>query len=507
VSDAAAAGPGRRAAETSGEQATRWRTRHWPRAAGSTRHADREQTISHEKRREHLCMFLAPGRYEQLEGRDSARNASGCRVMSAKAAGQEKNARRALRRLRPLVADKHLFQAPTMTMERPRPQQTTFIGALIFLVIILTIFTYHSSHYEGSEGHSIALAHSSKVGLPNYEESMQTEAMAKVEESQTAFLIHPQCSRGTSDLKNRPMIIFKSARTGSTWLGLTFQELKLKSGKEILLTTEVNACGKIFNSQLAKWFVKFFNQGRKGAEANENLSSKNRHGRRLKLKCRVDENGNKTFGPIVATLDVKSNPDNMPDDEAVPDLTLDQWGEVFKAVPDLAIGVLVRTNAVKRAISSIAVEEQIQICGDKVGKKLTGREKCIKDLPEQIHLNTTELWSHVEKSDRKRTKLPELAARLSSKYSDGKIFCVSYEEMELDMPNVMEDMGRFVGADIDPKSLPALREKQVSKKRGSDDLSAYISNYDEVRENLSTNKCVLEQLESKKPKVFPACYK
>lgn len=68
-------------------------------------------------------------------------------------------------------------------------------------------------------------------------------------------------------------------------------------------------------------------------------------------------------------------------------------------------------------------------------------------------------------------------------------------------------MGRFVGADIDPKSLSALREKQVSKKRGSDDLSAYISNYDEVRENLSTNKCVLEQLESKKPKVFPACYK
>ena len=131
-------------------------------------------------------------------------------------------------------------------------------------------------------------------------------------------------------------------------------------------------------------------------------------------------------------------------------------------------------------------------------------QKCIKNLPEQIHWNTTELWSHVEKSDRKRTRLPGLAARLSSKYSDGEIFCVSYEEMELDM-DIWDNL--FVGADVDPKSISALRKKQVSKKRGSNDLSEYISNYDEVRQSLSSNKCVLEQLESKKPKVFPACLK
>lgn len=113
----------------------------------------------------------------------------------------------------------------------------------------------------------------------------------------------------------------------------------------------------------------------------------------------------------------------------------------------------------------------------------------------------------MEKSDRKRTKLPELAARLSTRYSDGNIFCVSYEEMELDMPKVMEDMGHFVGADIESKSISALREKQVSKKRGSDDLSEYIMNYDEVRRSLSSNKCILEQLESKAPRVFPACLK
>lgn len=408
-------------------------------------------------------------------------------------------------RLGPLIEDRDLYEGTTETAERPRPQQVSFVGAIIFLAAVLTIFTYHSSHYEGSEGYSIARAHSI-AQLPSVE-STQTEAMTKVKEVDAASLIHPQCARGKSDLKDRPMIIFKSARTGSTWLGWTFQELKLRSGKEILLTTEVGSCGKIFNKQLVKWFIKYFNQGRKGLKNDNEEPSKDRHGRRLKLKCRVDEDGNNNYGPIVATVDVKSNPQDIPEEEAVPDLTLEQWGEVFEAVPDLAIGVLVRTNAVKRAISSIAVEEQVRICGDKVGKKLTGEEKCIKNLPEQIHLNTTELWSHVEKSDRKRTRLPELAARLSSKYSDGGIFCVSYEEMELDMPKVMEAMGQFVGADVDPKSISALREKQVSKKRGSDDLSEYISNYDEVRQSLSSNKCVLEQLESKKPKVFPACLK
>ena len=408
-------------------------------------------------------------------------------------------------RLGPLIDDRELYEKTTETADRPRPQQVTFVGAIIFLAVVLTIFTYHSSHYEGSEGRSIARAHSN-AQLPN-DESTQTEAMTKVEEGDTASLLYPQCARGKSDLKDRPMIIFKSARTGSTWLGWTFQELKLRSGKEILLTTEVGGCGKIFNRQLVKWFIKYFNQGRKGLKNDNEEPRIDHHGRRLKLKCQVHEDGNNNYGPIVATVDVKSNPEDIPEDEAVPDLTLEQWGEVFEAVPDLAIGVLVRTNAVKRAISSIAVEEQVRICGDKVGKKLTGKEKCIKNLPEQIHLNTTELWSHVEKSDRKRTRLPGLAARLSSKYSDGEIFCVSYEEMELDMPKVMEDVGQFVGADVDPKSISALREKQVSKKRGSDDLSEYISNYDEVRQSLSSNKCVLEQLESKKPKVFPACLK
>jgi len=426
---------------------------------------------------------------------------------------------------RGLIGDKELYSysprcKPGELQRRiPRKNRMFLLGTVVFLAVAVAIVAYHSSHSGGNERHSngagtfgghgngkppaLATAlpdtrsgskvSTSTVSSPNNETTLPKEGPGV-----GRGVIHSQCARGTSELKNRPMIIFKSARTGSTWLAWTGQELELVSGKKMLWTTEVGGCGKLYNRQLAKWLIKYFTQGREGNEVEH-------HGRKLKLKCRMQGSGVDDFGPIIATIDVKKTPNDIPEDEWVPNLSLEQWGEVFKAVPNLAIGVLVRTNAVKRAISSIAAEEQVRICGDKVGKKLTGKEKCIKDLPEQVHLNTTVLWDHVTKSDRKRQKLPELAARLSSKYSDGKVFCISYEGMEMNMPRVMDDLGKFIGAGVDPKSIAELREKQVSKKRGSDDLSEYISNYEEVRESLSSNKCILDMLESKQPKIFPAC--
>jgi len=400
-----------------------------------------------------------------------------------------------------------------------RQNRMVLLGIVVFLAVVLAV-AYHSSHSGGNEGQSIpgadtfgvhgngrppaiAIAlpdtmNGSKVSTSTVTSPNTETTLPKEGPGVGRGVIHSQCARGTSELKNRPMIIFKSARTGSTWLAWTGQELELVSGKKMLWTTEVGGCGKLYNRQLAKWLIKYFTQGREGNEVEH-------HGRKLKLKCRMQGSGVDDFGPIIATIDVKKTPNDIPEDEWVPNLSLEQWREVFKAVPNLAIGVLVRTNAVKRAISSIAAEEQVRICGDKVGKKLTGKEKCIKDLPEQVHLNTTVLWDHVTKSDRKRQKLPELAARLSSKYSDGKVFCISYEGMEMNMPRVMDDLGKFIGAGVDPKSIAELREKQVSKKRGSDDLSEYISNYEEVRESLSSNKCILDMLESRQPKIFPAC--
>ena len=74
-----------------------------------------------------------------------------------------------------------------------------------------------------------------------------------------------------------------------------------------------------------------------------------------------------------------------------------------------------------------------------------------------------------------------------------------------DIVGEMRDLGEFLGSPIDEESLQKLSEESVSYKRGSDDLSEYIENYDEVYESLSKNPCLLEQLEEDEPKNFPLC--
>ena len=69
----------------------------------------------------------------------------------------------------------------------------------------------------------------------------------------------------------------------------------------------------------------------------------------------------------------------------------------------------------------------------------------------------------------------------------------------------MRDLGEFLGSPIDEESLQKLSEESVSYKRGSDSLEDYLENYDEVRQSLASNSCLLEQLEESEPKDFPLC--
>ena len=84
-------------------------------------------------------------------------------------------------------------------------------------------------------------------------------------------------------------------------------------------------------------------------------------------------------------------------------------------------------------------------------------------------------------------------------------FVIILYHLLLDIVGEMRDLGEFLGSSIDEESLQKLSEESVSYKRGSDDLSEYIVNYDEVYESLSKNPCILEQLEEDEPKNFPLC--
>lgn len=310
------------------------------------------------------------------------------------------------------------------------------------------------------------------------------------------------------------------SRTGSTWLAWTGDSLELESKKKMVWTHEVQNCGKVYTNSLLEWLTDYFTLSKDARkrmdERMEHVKADESHNKEFSKKCAsVVSQGHistpypsdKKLGPIIATIDYTKNYNVSSDmQHSSPDLLPEQWEALFKAVPDLAIGVLVRTNSVKRAISAIASEQQRKICGT---KKLKGNEDCIKDLKDTLHLDIeTELMPEIINSDKKRYLIPKMAADVAAKYGDGNMFCLSYEAMEDDLHKSMMHLGDYLGAPISHKSLKKLKKESegVTYKRGSNNLEEYLENYEEIRDYFeSTNKCLLEQLESTEPRNFPYC--
>ena len=342
----------------------------------------------------------------------------------------------------------------------------------------------------------------------------QTTAYAEAADS----ALHEQCvqfdsdSIITSDHANRPLLLFKYARTGSTWLAWTGSKLRLQSGLEMTWIHETQKCMLDNESKeeeaadLATWLSEFFAKvPQEEALINTRENLKNGSGsKHVNHQCLVTAGKDtETMGSNIATLNPHAS------HEETPDLSDEQWAEIFEANPDLAMGVLVRTNLVKRAISGIAAEVQKEVCGS---KKLHGTEDCIEKLPKTLRIEPQQLMEHIIESERKQIIVTEEAARLSRLYGDGKMFCLSYETMQLDLSREMKDLGDFLGAPITEASIEELWNEQhgtsasASYKRGSDDLREYLENYEEIRAFLSAESpCLLEQLEASEPRIFPTC--
>ena len=309
-----------------------------------------------------------------------------------------------------------------------------------------------------------------------------------------AATVHTQCARGNPDgLVDRPLLLYKYSRTGSTWLAWSGKTLRSTTRPMIWMHEAQKCLAKDSTDKaddLSTWFAEYF-----GRETGGIISLNNKHA--MNSECLITAGKkDKRMGSLIAT----TNPHES--HVETPDFIPQQWKKIFDAAPNLTLGVLVRTNAVKRAISALASHVQLEICGI---KKLTGKEDCIKDLPKKITVDIDELWSKIRESEQKRTVVTEAAAKISQAYGDGKMFCLSYESMQRDMTGEMRDLGIYLGSPIDEASLLKLEEESVSYKRGSDSLEDYLENYDEVRQSLASNSCLLEQLEESEPKDFPLC--
>ena len=330
--------------------------------------------------------------------------------------------------------------------------------------------------------------------------------------------LHEQCIQldpdsMSSDQPNRPMLLFKYARTGSTWLAWTGSKLRLQSGLAMTWIHETQKCmldqyesPEEEAADLATWLSEYFSKvPQEEALVNTRANLKNGSGsKHVNHQCLVTAGKDvEAMGSNIATLNPHAS------HEETPDVTDEQWGDIFEANPTLAVGVLVRTNSVKRAISGIASEVQREMCGS---KKLHGDEDCIDKLPKTLRLDPQLLMDSIVESERKQIIVTEEAARLSRLYGDGKVFCLSYEAMQLNLSGEMKDLGEFLGAPIADASIEELWNEQhgasasVSYKRGSDDLREYLENYEEIRDFLSAQSpCLLEQLEASEPRIFPTC--
>ena len=346
-----------------------------------------------------------------------------------------------------------------------------------------------------------------------------TIGSSNAEAAVTNAALHEQCiqldadSMSSDQPSNRPMLLFKYARTGSTWLAWTGSKLRLQSGLAMTWIHETQKCmldqyesPQEEAADLATWLSEYFSKvPQEEALVNTRANLKNGSGsKHVNHQCLVTAGKDgEAMGSNIATLNPHAS------HEETPDVSDEQWADIFEANPTLAMGVLVRTNSVKRAISGIASEVQREMCGS---KKLHGDENCIDKLPKTLRLDPQLLMDSIIESERKQIIVTEEAARLSRLYGDGKIFCLSYEAMQLNLSGEMKDLGQFLGAPIADASIEELWNEQhgasasVSYKRGSDDLREYLENYDEIRDFLSAQSpCLLEQLEVSEPRIFPTC--
>ena len=315
---------------------------------------------------------------------------------------------------------------------RSHAASTILVAVAAFAGLICTYAVYNNHTNNATvDQYANMLPSSSAASLTSRRTRRLLEQVDDLKEKDQAA-VHSQCARGNPEkLKERPLLIFKYSRTGSTWLAWTGNTVKLASGKNMVWTHEATKCDKDRDESnkvataagTVEYLKEYFGHETDGKLINEAERHVKRSDGGMQSEClQTAGEDPENIGVTIATL----NPHVSHVD--TPDLSDGEWEAIFGASSaPLAMGVLVRTNSVKRAISAIASHKQLALCGR---KKLTGEEDCIKNLPKTINLNVTELWSKIHESEMKRAIVTEAAGELANKFGDGRIFCLSYESMQ-----------------------------------------------------------------------------
>ena len=143
------------------------------------------------------------------------------------------------------------------------------------------------------------------------------DRLAEANVPEGSKVIPPSCARGNpQDLMERPLLILKYSRTGSTWLAWTGQTMELASGKEMNWVHEAQGCGgRVDAEELTTWFEEYYGRETDGKVVTQDNFNKNNDGpHALPSKCleTVKAENVDDIGVLVATLNPHASHNETP---------------------------------------------------------------------------------------------------------------------------------------------------------------------------------------------------
>jgi len=283
------------------------------------------------------------------------------------------------------------------------------------------------------------------------------------------------------------LLFFKYSRTGSTWLDWTLDTLHDKLGRPWSHSHEAQQCFPKKRNKFDRYVVG-------AALGDASIGTSKCRPSKCCTPFELDRSRLAVVGLSLACNRLSQR-----------DLSLDRWvPAVTNATASggrIIVATLVRTNLVKRAISAIAVEEQKKVCGHKKIPSGEQGQECLKDLSDTLTVPLRALQENIYLSSAYMQHTVALANGVAKAAGrpEGALL-LRYEALQLDLAGGVR---RFLhDADVSLQEPLQLSADAVSLKRGDDDLSKYLDNFDELDRALADYPCLQRMLHAVDPVVF-----
>ena len=272
-----------------------------------------------------------------------------------------------------------------------------------------------------------------------------------------------------------PIVVFKKARTGSTWLA----DMLASDARVVFFRHEAQGCF----SDDAERTRKAFEVMVRRPTCSTQMCPNSKNDAWLHAPTTTECFDNKLVG-----FDV--NPSHTPFLSWERD-----WPQLLRT--PVKTVVYIRTNLIKHAISSIHADVLVKACD--THKVLSQKAKdCVESNTEVLSQKMSVDALSLSKSARKLGRYWVDLLSNATQASGGKVFVLYYEALQRDALTELGRLFDYVGV-----TAPSTTPESSSVKITPDDLRETIADFDQVRQDLlREDPALVEQLEDTQFKVF-----